>query len=180
MSIKCGHCRGRHDKVAEVRTCSGNRPAGAPTTRGTAIAKAAEFAGEGNKIKKANGVEDGFYTAVLGGDDYVTVRVRTQPSGASFAPGEQVASFLVGPDNESDYLGFAFVKPDGRFFVWKRFKQDSRLGRALDIITRDPDESGEEFALQSGRCRRCNRKLTVPASINRGFGPHCASEVGVA
>jgi hypothetical protein len=29
-----------------------------------------------------------------------------------------------------------------------------------------------------GNCRRCRRKLTVPASIELGLGPNCATEVG--
>ena len=30
-----------------------------------------------------------------------------------------------------------------------------------------------------GRCGRCGRALTVPESIDTGFGPHCAAEMGV-
>lgn len=30
-----------------------------------------------------------------------------------------------------------------------------------------------------GRCCRCNRKLTVPASIELGLGPDCAEDVGL-
>lgn len=30
-----------------------------------------------------------------------------------------------------------------------------------------------------GRCGRCGRKLTTPASVDTGFGPHCAVALGV-
>jgi hypothetical protein len=30
-----------------------------------------------------------------------------------------------------------------------------------------------------GRCGRCGRKLTVPESIESGFGPECASILGL-
>jgi hypothetical protein len=30
-----------------------------------------------------------------------------------------------------------------------------------------------------GRCARCNRRLTVPASIASGFGPECAGKAGI-
>jgi hypothetical protein len=30
-----------------------------------------------------------------------------------------------------------------------------------------------------GRCGRCNRKLTVPESIETGLGPECASKLGL-
>ena len=131
------------------------------------------------KLKVA--VADGFYTVVMSDEpgDHVTIRIRTQDKDARFAPGEQIASYLMGPNNESDYAGFAFVKPNGDFNVWKRFKASHNLINALGVLTQDPEEAGQAFALESGRCRRCNRTLTVPASINRGFGPHCAGEVGL-
>jgi len=31
-----------------------------------------------------------------------------------------------------------------------------------------------------GACGRCGRPLTVPESVDCGFGPHCADELGVA
>ena len=38
-------------------------------------------------------------------------------------------------------------------------------------------ESREAYALLSSRCARCNRTLTVPASIHRGLGPECAQKM---
>jgi hypothetical protein len=133
----------------------------------------------GTSAPKAK-LQDGFYTVVFADDSYRTLRVRTQAKDARFAPGEQVVAFLSGSDNESDYQGFAFLKPNGTFNVWKRFKENDSLARALQVLVTVPEAAGQEYALRSGRCRRCNRTLTVPASINRGFGPDCAEMVGVA
>lgn len=157
MSVRCGNCKNRHETSSQVRACYGHDSAVAAAT---AVAV----------LERTN---DGFYTVVFGDDDYVTIRLRTQDQNASFAPGTQIASYLSGPDNESDYRGFAFVKPD-RFHVWKRFKGNSRLHRALEILLSDSEVAGQEYAMRSSRCRRCNRTLTVPASLHRGFGPVCA------
>ena len=195
MAIKCGNCKGSHDKAAEVRGCYGlhrthhqqqvtarvqewvqsnqefeaEKRAEAGIRHMVAQAAAAKA---GTPAPKPV-VEDGFYTVVFPSGSYRTLRVKTQEAGAKFAPGEQIVSFLSGSDNESDYTGFAFLKPDGRTFVWKRFKENGALALALNVLTRDPEAAGQEYSLRSNRCRRCNRTLTVPASINRGYGPVC-------
>lgn len=179
MSIRCGNCKDRHDTVTEVKACYGQAPRLRVTSNEIAYAMGVPRpVTRAGTLTQAGRPDDGFYTVVFTDGDYRTIRLRTQEPDASFAPGEQVASFLSGPDNESDYTGFAFVKADGRYFLWKRFRQETRLDRALNVLLSDPDGAGEEYALRSGRCRRCNRQLTVPASINRGFGPTCAGIVG--
>ena len=52
--------------------------------------------------------------------------------------------------------------PSARAFrwIWSRFVSDKDFAPA-------------EF-WHEGRCGRCGRKLTVPASIERGLGPVCA------
>jgi hypothetical protein len=92
-------------------------------------------------------------------------------------------SLLTGPDNTASYsylgtLGGGFWKhgkksqisadaPSVKAFnwLWANLKQDSL-----------PDTV--EF-WHVGRCCRCNRKLTVPASIESGIGPECASKMGL-
>lgn len=104
-----------------------------------------------------------------------TFRVRTQPQDAKFAPGKRVVSLLVGPDNESDYQGFAFVDEFG-IQVWR-----SKLGGVYETYARmlaNPDawaEKGVEWQFE-GRCRVCNRALTDPVSIELGIGPVCREQ----
>src|SRR4051812_652590 len=79
--------------------------------RATAAAPAAEPA-----------IHNGTYTienATKGG--HRTFRIRTQKADAKFAPGERVLSLLTGPDNTSDFSGFAFVKAD-RVVLWAKKK----------------------------------------------------------
>lgn len=121
---------------------------------------------------------DGYYTIVTETGEHVTLRLRTaiihEGSDLKLPAGAQVASYLAGPDNESAYQRFAWVfgsKPQ----VWKRYREDSRIVRALSaLLSGDYKEFGMAFALESNHCCRCGKRLTVPASINRGLGPDCA------
>lgn len=128
-------------------------------------------------------VSDGTYTVLRPDGVYVTVRIETQPDDATFAPGDRVASFLSGPDNETHFTGFAFVN-GLNVNVWRRFRDtlDPKYADAVRVVLGTPsrtDEFREAYALRSGRCARCGHKLTVPASLHRGLGPDCARQLGV-
>lgn len=123
---------------------------------------------------------DGYYTIVLADGGHVTLRV-SDDFRADAPDGSKVVAYLMGQDNESDYAGFAFVDPQGRPAVWKRFRDThERQREALDVLLGGGDRSDLSlaYALESGRCARCGRRLTVPASIHRGFGPECYQRVG--
>lgn len=121
-------------------------------------------------------IRNGTYTVVLNGeDDYVTIRISDSfIKGA--AKGAQMVSYLSGSNNEHDYTGFAFL--NGRWSrVWKKYADSERLVAALKVLTDGGDaEAGERYALASGNCYACGRKLTVPASLLRGLGPTCAEK----
>lgn len=89
---------------------------------------------------------------------------------------------LTGPDNTSDYtfLGTIFggreyrrsyksaigaEAPSAVAFAWLV----GRLVAGKDLL-------GAEVH-HEGRCGRCGRALTVPSSIESGFGPECAGKV---
>jgi hypothetical protein len=96
-------------------------------------------------------------------------------------------SAMNGSDNENSFgylgilkefngkLGFSFAKPDkakihanapsAKAFQWA-------MTAILKFQTPDTLDVWHE-----GRCGRCNRKLTVPESIESGLGPECASKV---
>lgn len=111
---------------------------------------------------------------------YRTLKLTDCPDHMGKPSGTQIASFLSGADNESNYTGFAFVF-GSRFAVWSKFKADSKLALALKkLLAADRDaqiEFGHAYAIESGNCSRCGRKLTVPASIHRGLGPKCAEMI---
>ena len=126
--------------------------------------------------EKTLAVDNGYYTVVYPDETWTTIRV----SDWNNRSGCKVLSYLFSSDNTSDYAGFASIDENGKLAVWKRFQSNSRLATAARVVTGSGDRSSlqEEYALKSGRCARCNRRLTVPASINRGLGPECASKVG--
>ena len=102
-----------------------------------------------------------------------TFEIATQKDDASFAPGERIISLLTGSDNENDFDAFGFVKNDGRIFVWKRFR--GTVYETLADMVANPERWVDrvEYHVES-TCRRCNRRLTTPESIESGIGPICA------
>jgi len=131
----------------------------------------------------------GTYTVVLGEDNYITLRVDR----ASFIKDAEkfMVSYLIGADNETSYAGFAFVDAKG-IHVWSKFRNESRIVKAAQVLWAIAQteaglgEAHEEFlknaeayAIKSGRCARCGKKLTVPTSLHRGLGPDCAAREGL-
>lgn len=125
-------------------------------------------------------VKNGTYTVVLNErGDYRTLKIEDCPDVLKRAPGMQIASYLSGSDNERDFTGCAFIAGD-QVMMWARFKADSISAQALKILVGATEDRradyGTAYAIESGRCCRCGRKLTVPASLHRGMGPDCASK----
>lgn len=104
-----------------------------------------------------------------------TYRVRATDDGKWFV------SVLTGADNESDYTYLGLIGSDAAF----RFTKGSKIGadapsaRAFQwawphiSAGRIP---GDLAVYHEGRCGRCARPLTDPASIERGLGPECAGK----
>lgn len=107
--------------------------------------------------------------------EHRTFRIKTQDKDARFAPGERIVSLLIGPDNVSSYKGFGFVMPDGRIAVWKKDRgtKYEELARFLEKLG-EHEAAGRVDVHWSVLCRRCNRELTTPESIESGIGPVCA------
>ena len=122
----------------------------------------------------------GTYTAVFADGSHRTIRVKKHWVEEEAKKGTLVLQYLSGPDNESQYTGFAFLQGTTAR-IWRKFANnplESALVAALRIVLRDPLKAGETYALESHNCFRCGRKLTVPVSIHRGLGPECASKWG--
>lgn len=115
-------------------------------------------------------VHPGIYTLEKS-SGHRTFRVVLQGRDEDFAPGETILEYLTGPNNESDYKGFAFIK-GGRLQVWKRFRQGGYEGLLEDAETfmADPDKA----TLVAKHCLRCGATLSTPESKARGLGPECA------
>ena len=138
-------------------------------------------------------VADGTYTIVWekdiesipGPHDYVTIKLCTskhptnEDGTKNFFFGKQIVSYLSGPDNENNFQGFAHLDETGGVRIWKRFRTENMARYQLALATLQKiggegrSEAGLEYAMRSGRCMKCNRTLTVPASLHRGMGPQC-------
>jgi hypothetical protein len=194
-SITCGACKGSHETPADVKACYARKaaapvaiPSGIPGQDGTpplsyfpsrsAALHQHEhtFSAEPVIARPAQALNpvcyDGIYT-VETDERHYTFRVRTQASDADFAPGKVVVQFLSGPDNESDYTGFAFINDERKLAPWKRYRTEgsAKMVAAAEQLLADP-----EAALVAAHCRRCHRVLTVPASVHAGLGPECSKK----
>lgn len=195
-NITCGSCKGTHNSVAEVKACYGittervkaamaNHPSARVVnhvTTGTMPATANIGTPRTSVVEALHFVQPGYYTIVFdeAADDRITLRVRDHWDEAGKARGEMVVDYLSGSENTRDYTGFAFLTPHGHsamWSIWKRFRNNGRLARALEVLHQDPEEAGMAYALRSGNCYRCGRTLTVPASVHRGLGPVCAEKL---
>lgn len=126
---------------------------------------------------------NGTFTIILNETgEYRTIRLVDADSKMGKPAGTQIAQYLSGSDNESNYTGFAFITGK-RIGMWAKFKSDSKLVKALEtLLSADRQRQidlGEAYAMESGNCFICGRKLTVPASLHRGTGPICASKYGI-
>lgn len=123
-------------------------------------------------------VPNGTYTIILNEAtrEYRTIRLADAPEHFNAKAGTQIASYLTGANNDSDFTGFAFVT--GNFTtVWKKYRTtiDSKIVKALGMLVNsdDPIAYMREYVLRSNNCGVCGRKLTTPESIEAGIGPIC-------
>jgi hypothetical protein len=86
--------------------------------------------------------------------------------------GKRVVSLLIGPDNTSDYLPIGFATESG-VRIWRKYTASvyEKTLEVLNHIDRLPVEVFFESC-----CRRCNRALTTPESVQSGIGPECAKK----
>ena len=144
-----------------------------------------------NALKLHNGT----YT-VDSPDGHFTMKLSTAKEGP--LQGKRILSLLVGPDNESSYIGVAFwLEDEARAAVWRKHgsgsrtrndgwhwqpewtKTEKKVAVLLDLALRGDRgywEGRGYTVLLAGTCVRCNRKLTEPESIRLGIGPVCRGD----
>jgi Family of unknown function (DUF6011) len=131
---------------------------------------------------KVSQIRPGIYTVVYPNGEHRTLRVKEAKRMARVGQetGPLIVGFLSGCDNESDYTYFGFLRDDNGVNFWRSFASGqaperlARIRKAVATIAGDQKAAGLAYALNSSRCCRCNRTLTVPASIHNGMGPECA------
>lgn len=108
-----------------------------------------------------------------------TYRVRQAKDNATL----YFVSVLTGSDNNSSYTYLGHIKRDVYFHDNKsRISRDAPSAKAFEWTWRRLITNGNLDQLEiwhEGRCGKCGRKLTVPESIEMGFGPECAGRMGL-
>lgn len=116
----------------------------------------------------------GHRTIQLRADDFAWMTYNRPPAGSLAIRG------LNGPDNEQNFVYLGDVSPSGIAHFTRKASLYPTLVAAAQWLIRNG--SGREaslakaYALRSGRCSFCNRRLTTPASITAGYGPDCAEQ----
>lgn len=93
-------------------------------------------------------------------------------------------ALLGGPDNTSDYRYLGTIGR-GRFYHGKK-SRISKGAPSAKAFAWFFERLGNPSALDNievyheARCGACGRKLTVPESVQTGFGPDCAAARGIA
>ena len=84
-------------------------------------------------------------------------------------------SVLTQPDTYT-FIGSIFKEGNYRHSVKSKISSNAQSVKVFDYVLRKlhTDSLSESIEVwHEGRCGRCNRKLTVPESIESGFGPEC-------
>jgi hypothetical protein len=113
-----------------------------------------------------------------------TFRVSHPLDKATNKPDRSIAfvSVLTGPDNNHSYSYFGNIKGAGRYEYGRKAKiaRDAMSVMVFEwfyreVVTQQKLPSKLKV-YHEGKCGRCGRRLTVPASIRSGIGPECATK----
>lgn len=106
-----------------------------------------------------------------------TYKVTANEEGTSY-----FVSLLNGPDNWTNYMYLGLIGKDRSFRLTAKSNAtaDALSVKAFDWtwkrLSAGQSIDGVEI-WHEGKCGRCGRKLTVPESIESGFGPECAGKM---
>ena len=136
---------------------------------------------------------------ILGGNAYVTVvsektgtrytfRV-SQPKANKGGDAPHFVGLLTGPDNSADYQYIGFIPAETRessprLVAGRKGNPNHPAYKALSWVLRAlaaaaADDMPDLLQVHhDGRCGRCGRHLTVPESVETGFGPECVTRIG--
>jgi len=112
-----------------------------------------------------------------------TYKIRkSDDRGDCVRPTVWFVSLLTGSDNNSDYTYMGLINSN-KFGVTRKSKYSETSQPVVAFkwvwgkLIANLDPHGVEI-WHSGRCGRCGRSLTVPESIESGFGPECIGKLG--
>jgi hypothetical protein len=86
-------------------------------------------------------------------------------------------SVLTGQDNENDYQYLGNVFLDSMKYAHGRKSKLDWQAPSAKHFWAAWNYPGDYELHHEGKCGRCGRKLTVPESIESGYGPECQGKV---
>lgn len=137
----------------------------------------------------ATHILNGIYT-VNDGTQHLTYRIHSVQRGP--LAGKRIVKIQ---GQYGEFSGFAFLTAQGGIKVWRRFADDDNRNERyivwahmlmsalhygglgignVDSLTHSDGDVRLEIQV-ARTCRRCNRTLTTPSSIDAGLGPECAA-----
>lgn len=115
-----------------------------------------------------------------------TFKVNRKDAEPGSPYGDQPTFFvklLTGPDNGSDYTYLGLLTEGGAVKLTRasRFTDETKpvkvIRWAAGLVFAGRDLPAGYAIHHEGRCGRCGRRLTVPESVESGFGPECAGRL---
>jgi hypothetical protein len=117
-------------------------------------------------------------------DTRFTYKIRAPKNQQPNRPPIWFVSVLTGQNNEGDFEYLGNIRANGSFDHGRkaRIKADAPSARAFNWFWNMVQRQRDDLLTQAnvwheGRCGRCGRKLTVPESVESGFGPECINHV---
>lgn len=186
-TIRCAHCKDRHETVAQVRLCAqrGTQPEPQPTTNVVWKPKHRSWLDVERETRATRQVPP--TPAVAPEPKKLAAPAATLPevdSGryAVLVPGgypanETLKFFKVDRPTEGKWKGWTFlaVQASDDLFPIKNFQMKLEV---LRLIAADPKAAMLRYGQEIGSCGHCGRTLTNEESRERGIGPVCAGKLG--
>jgi len=142
---------------------------------------------ESKQLKHSDSVE-----FILAGDAHVTFKNTETGRRYTYnivkSKGKNPVHFvkvMYGSDNNGDYMyiGCIFNEKEFKHTKAAKVKEDDVRFRGFAYVFEHLQKNDLNPAMEiwhEGRCGRCGRLLTVPESIETGYGPECSSRMHIA
>jgi transcription antitermination factor NusG len=201
VSIKCGHCPGRHETVAEVRSCATSLDDRAfdvmiqqrerSEDEAVVAFKMRRFTGEADTpetsvqeyLRHAASLADGHAAAarVERGGWTGKPAQRTQPAEhAKVADGR----YAIEEDGTLKFFKLTNGRKPGYVFLdiqasdeWHAIRNVTRIHAIVAEIAKDAHAAMIRYGRELGQCGHCGRMLTDESSRAAGIGPICAGKM---
>lgn len=177
MSIACGHCKGRHDSVADVRRCSGIDSSAKPASSWSLRSPGESPAHAAAVHAQARGANHGAHGGPI---ETPVQRTKTRAAEGMYRKAGTIYKVQKAVHGSQQNYAKRLVqtllidKKTGRskwtFEYAPGFVYELRPEHALTF------EQAKEFGCLYGSCAVCGRTLTNEDSIAAGIGPVCATK----